>query len=116
MSLRVCDDKGFNVWLDKWQLRTGGDWQEALEKGLRESDMIVWVVNKDNVRSPNTLFELGVAAGMGKKGAVVVSNELDPALVPNILQAMRFLKRQSPEETANDLAAEASRNADERHQ
>jgi hypothetical protein len=107
---RSLQDKGFRVWLDT-QIRAGDDWQVALEKGLRESDTIVWVVNKDNVRSPNTLFELGAAAGMGKQGAVIVSNELDPALVPGILRTKRFLKRRSPEETAESFAAEASPDA-----
>jgi hypothetical protein len=110
---RSLQDRGFNVWLDRWQHRTGESLREAIEKGLRESDTIVWVVNKDNVRSPNTLFELGLAVGMGKKGAVIVSNELDPALVPGILRSKRLLKRQSPEETANAFA-EASHNATEK--
>ena len=59
-------EKSVDVWLDAWQVHAGDSFSEALEAGLRGSDVIVAILSAANARRPNTLFELGVALSMGK--------------------------------------------------
>jgi uncharacterized damage-inducible protein DinB len=60
--------RGSQVWLDEWRLRPGEPIQEEMEKGLRESDIVTFVVTPQNVHRGNFLFELGAAIGMGPCG------------------------------------------------
>ncbi len=100
--------KGIPVWMDELKVRAGDDIRDAIEKGMRESDTVVSIISADDPRSPNTLFELGAALGMGKRLVAIVPENFDPASLPFSLRTRRFLVRHSPEETADALVGEAS--------
>lgn len=42
--------RGLNVWLDRWEIRPGQNWQEAISSALDDSDVYLLVVNP----SPST--------------------------------------------------------------
>jgi uncharacterized protein (DUF4213/DUF364 family) len=46
--------------------------RDALESGMRGSDMLVALVEPEHPAWPNLFFELGAAIGMGKKVVSVV--------------------------------------------
>ena len=94
--------------MDEFQVQVGDDFREAIEKGMRESDTVVSIISAENPRSPNTLFELGAALGMGKRLVAIVPEHLDTASLPFSLRTRRFLVRHSPEETADALIGESS--------
>jgi TIR domain-containing protein len=100
--------RGFSVWLDETRLHFGDRIREAVEEGLRNSDVIVSLVTPQSVNRPNLFFELGAALGMGKRVIAIVPKDLDLALLPQPLRARRFLQQASPEETASALAAETA--------
>jgi len=95
--------QGVNVWLDDWQIAAGESIVDALESGLRGSDVIVAILSPHNVASPNVLFELGFAVGMGKKLIAIVPQELDRSTIPFDLRARRFLVQEQPEKTAREV-------------
>jgi hypothetical protein len=92
------------VWLDLWEIKLGESLRDALEAGLRQSDVIIAVVSRSNVRNPNVFFELGVALGMGKRLIPVISEALETSLIPFDLRTRRYLLKGPPAETAREVA------------
>jgi len=96
-------NQGISSWVDLEKIHLGASVEEAVEQGLRESDLIVALVNSDNLKSPWFLFELGAAFGMKKKLVAIVPEDIDLALVPLPLKRRRYLIKHSPENTAKEL-------------
>lgn len=99
-------DHGFNVWFDEWSIRPGDLIPEALDRGLRESDLIVLVIGHEAAPQPNLFFEFGAALAMGKRVVPVVPQDYDPSQLPLPLRYRRYLVQRSPQDTAEELVAE----------
>ena len=97
--------RGLKVWYDEFEVSPGESLREALEKGLRGSDVIVFLVTPGSVERANMFFEIGAAVGMGKRVLAIVSKDVDPSLLPQPLRTRRFLAQGSPEETADELVS-----------
>jgi hypothetical protein len=80
---------------------------EAIEYGLRNSNVIALLVTPDTIKRPNFFFEIGAALGMGKPLIPVVSEEIDPSALPASLRNRRYLLKKSPDVTAEEFAAQA---------
>jgi hypothetical protein len=78
--------------------------RDALEKGLRASDVFVTLIESDSLKNPNLYFELGAAIGMRKKLVAIVPKDIDPSQLPIELRLRRYLVRNSPEGTAEELS------------
>lgn len=91
-------DLGQDAWTD-------GD-EESLEKGLRESNLIVLLATPGNVNRPNFFFDIGAAVGLGKPLVFVRSADLEVERIPAGLQHYKFLVKGSPEATAEQLVQE----------
>ena len=102
-------DLNVAVWLDEWEIAAGESFVDALETGLRESDVIVAVLSPNNVASPNVLFELGFAVGMGKRLIPIFSRDVVTSTIPFDLRSRRFLIQGQPNETAREVAAALKR-------
>jgi predicted nucleotide-binding protein len=96
--------RGVPVWLDQFQVAAGESVRDALETGLRESDVFVALIDPMPSLKPNFLFELGAAIGMGKRVVPIVPRELDISKLPLELRSRRYLMKDSPEDTAEELA------------
>lgn len=100
----VLREQSVDVWLDKWQLRAGESFRDALEAGLRGSDAIVAILSAANARRPDILFELGVALGTGKRWIPIVPDDLDTAVVPYDVRTRRSVTKGAPDEAAREVA------------
>lgn len=96
--------RGVRVWLDQWEIPAGVPFREALEAGLRESEVFVALIDPGFSLNPNLLFELGAAIGMGKRVVPIVPRQADTAKLPSELRNRQCLLRDSPEGTAEQLA------------
>ena len=96
--------RGLEVWLDQFRVRAGESLADALESGLRSSDVFVTLIDPDYPRRPAVLFELGAAIGMGKKVVGIVPRDFPVTQLPAELRVRRYLNRDSPEETAQELS------------
>ena len=54
--------------------------------------------------APKLFFELGVAMGMGKRVVPIVPRETDTSKLPFDLRSRHYLLKDSPEDTAEELA------------
>ncbi len=105
---KSLQERGLDVWLDQDRIRAGDPVLEAIESGLRESDVVVLLVTGDALNKPNLFFEIGAAIGMGKRLVPVVSPDVNPASLPLSLRVRRFLVKGSPEATAGAFISETA--------
>jgi hypothetical protein len=94
---------GVKVWLDELQIPAGESLRDAIEEGLRSSDIVVYIVTPESLKQPNLFFEIGAAVGMGKRLVAVLPRGLEPSVLPQPLRTRRFLFQESPEKTAKEL-------------
>ena len=55
-------ERSVDVWFDTMEINAGQEWQRALTRGLRDSDVYVLVIGRHTLSNPNVMFELGVAS------------------------------------------------------
>lgn len=91
---KALKERGVSVWFDEFDVQPGESLREALEAGLRNSDVFVALLDAEAPAKPNLFFELGAAIGMGKKVVPIVPKGI-----------RRYLVRDSPEQTAEELSA-----------
>jgi len=102
---KALKERGVSVWFDEFDVQLGEPLRDALEAGLRNSDVFVALLDADAPIKPNLLFELGAAIGMGKRVVPIVPKGIDLGAVPLDLRLRRYLVRETPEQTAEELSA-----------
>ena len=95
---------GVAVWFDESDSRVGESGRDALELGLRSSDVLVTLLDADSSSRPNLYFELGAAIGMGKQVVPIVPQGTDPNILPLNVRSRPYLIRDTPEHTAEELS------------
>jgi nucleoside 2-deoxyribosyltransferase len=101
---QALQQRGVTVWFDEFDVHPGESLREALESGLRGSDVFVALLDPAYPAKPALFFELGAAIGMGKKVVPIVPKGLDPSNLPLDVRLRRYLVRDSPEHTAEELS------------
>ena len=77
--------QGFDVWFDK-NIRSGTDWDDAIEAQLKSADAIVLVLSKTSVASDNVKDEISYAMGLGK--------QVNPIKIEDCEVPMRLARKQ----------------------
>jgi hypothetical protein len=101
---QALKERGVTVWFDEFEVQPGESWRDALEAGLRSSDVLVALLDKESSSKPNLFFELGAAIGMGKRVVPIAPKGVDPGTLPLDVRLRRYLIRDTPEQTAEDLS------------
>jgi hypothetical protein len=101
---KALKERGIAVWFGEFDVQPGESWRDALESGLRDSDVLVALLEADAPAKPNLFFELGAAIGMGKRVVHIVPKGVDPSTLPFDLRLRRYLVRDTPEQTAEELS------------
>lgn len=99
---------GASVWLDERDSPATEEWPDDIDRGLRASDLIVLVLDREGAVRPNVLFELGAAIGLGKRVVPVMPEGLDASHLPEPLRhylSRTSLLRRTPVETARAVAS-----------
>ena len=66
--LRTCfKHRGATVWFDEIEVHAGEPLREAIEKGLRNSDIVVFARYAGQRHTAIVFFEIGAAVSMGKR-------------------------------------------------
>lgn len=102
---KALKERGVSVWFDEFDVQPGEPLRDALESGLRNSDVFVALLDADAPARPNLFFELGAAIGMGKRVVPIVPKGIDLGALPLDLRLRRYLVRDTPEQTAEELSA-----------
>jgi hypothetical protein len=101
---QALKQRGIQVWFDEFDVQPSELWRDAIEAGLRNSDVLVALVDGDSSSKPNLFFELGAAIGMGKRIVPILPKDLDPNVLPLDVRLRRYLIRDTPEQTAEELS------------
>jgi predicted nucleotide-binding protein len=101
---QALKQRGVTVWIDDLDVRSGESLREALESGFRGSDVLVALMDLDHPAKPNLFFELGAAIGMGKQVVSIFPKGADPLSLPSDVRMRRYLIRNSPDQTAEELS------------
>jgi len=104
---RSLEENGVKTWFIDNEVRPGDYILEAMEKGMRDSDIFVFLLNEKSLNrtNQNIFFELGAAIGMGKRIIGIVPDDMDLSLLPQPFRIRRRITQKSPEETATEVAA-----------
>ncbi len=94
---------GSDVYED-WRFRDD-PLHEVVERKLRESDLIVLLLDAESRDSPTLFFEFGAAIGLGNQFVAVLPTSVDPADLPLHLRNEQYVFRRSPADTARDVLA-----------
>ena len=97
--------RDLSLWFDQWSIKPGEDWREAIGHAIRESEVILLLINPDSVESPNLFLELGAAMALNKRIIPIVSEEVDRSKIPVSLLQIQYFVRSTPEETAEQVAS-----------
>ena len=102
---QALKERGVPVWFDEFDVKPGESWRDALEAGLRGSNVLVTLVDQESSSRANLFFELGAAIGMGKRVVSIVPKGTDPDALPLDGRLRRYLIRETPEQTAEELSS-----------
>ncbi len=97
-------ERGVSVWFDEFDAQSGESRRDALEDALRGSDVLVTLLDGESPLKPKLFFELGAAISMGKRVVPIVPQDMDPSILPLDVRARRYLVRDTPEQTAEELS------------
>ncbi|MBI2911840.1 MAG: toll/interleukin-1 receptor domain-containing protein [Chloroflexi bacterium] len=98
-------ERGLDVWFDDWSVHLGDSLPDAIESGLRDSDLLVLLVGPETAMGPNVWFELGAAVAMGKRVVPIVPADADLSRLPGSIRLRKFLIKRAPQEVAEELVA-----------
>lgn len=78
---RDLEARGYKVWIDRHDLKSGDDWRREITRGILESDTAFSFASSYSLRYPGVCIdELSIAVGV--KGALVQSVLLEPRVQP----------------------------------
>lgn len=101
---QALKNRDISVWFAESDVAPGDSVRDAVESALRDSDVVVAIIGPSYPARPALFFELGAAIGMNKKVVPIVPKELDPEALPLDLRLRRYVIKQTPEETADELS------------
>src|SRR5438093_11503856 len=99
-------DKGVSSWFDATQIAPGESLAERIEEALRESRVLVLIVNPRTIRNPSMSFELGAAVADKKRIIPVLMEDVPAEDVPPWISRYQLLRESSPRR-AGERVAEA---------
>ncbi len=84
---------GLRVWTDS-AIRPGEDFVEAIERGLRDSDVYLLFVSPQFVSSEFSMYELGFALKQQRSGATIIPvaiGDTDVRVLPSYLRKFHVI-------------------------
>ncbi len=86
----------------------GEAWKEAIEKALRESELMIVILDgRSAIRMRSWMYhDVGAALALGKKIIMITAKGFDQSSLPSFLQNKKALTKKSPKDTASELMAE----------
>lgn len=82
---------GAHIWLDRESIAAGENWQEAIEKGLLNSSILLYILTPDSLKSAWMSAEIGAAVSQGKRVVPVLVRDLLDEQVPPFLAQFQWV-------------------------
>lgn len=102
--VRALREAGVETFFTLEDIFPGENWQEKIEKALRESKTLIVLLSPDNVQSKWMFFELGAAVADRKFIIPILTQDIDIKDLPSLVRNYQFLYEPSPSEAGKRVA------------
>ena len=83
--------ESLTVWTNTTDIQTGEDFQSAIDRGIEQTDNLVYLVSPDSVQSEYVRKEIDYAVSLQKRIIPVLVRETPPDSLPNALQGVQYI-------------------------
>ena len=83
--------ESLTVWTNTTDIQTGEDFQSAIDRGIEQTDNLVYLVSPDSVESEFVRKELDYAVSLHKRIIPVLVRETPPESIPLALQGVQYI-------------------------
>src|SRR5919199_11680 len=83
--------ESLTVWTNTTDVQTGEDFQSAIDRGIEQTDNLVYLVSPDSVQSEFVRKELEYAVSLHKRIIPVLVRETPPESIPKALQGVQYI-------------------------
>ncbi len=94
---------GITVWTSQTDIKTGGEFKEAIKRGIEGADNLVYLLSSEALKSEYCQQELAQALSLNKRIISVLVKPTDLATIPKELQELQFLDLTDGEEERKNL-------------
>jgi hypothetical protein len=101
--VEALEQEGVRAW-SAADMEPGDSLVDSVEKALRDSRVVVFLLTSDFVNSPWAAFEIGAAVGGNKKIIPIAAQDVARAQVPPLLQQLAWLEEPSPRAAGKRVA------------
>ena len=99
----ALQDRGVSVWYDEAEVRPGDALLERIHEGLDKSHDIIFLIGVGASKSNWAAAELGAALALHKPIIPVVQEGIPPEDIPGPIRLRRYLLKQEPSVTAEEI-------------
>jgi WD40 repeat protein len=83
--------ESLTVWTNKTDIQTGEDFQSAIDRGIEQTDNLVYLLSPDSVQSEYVRKELEYAVSLNKRIIPVLVRETPADEIPKALQGVQYI-------------------------
>jgi WD40 repeat protein len=91
---KICNSlrrESLTVWTNKTDIQTGEDFQSAIDRGIEQTDNLVYLLSPDSVKSEYVRKELEYAVSLNKRIIPVLVRETSADEIPKALQGVQYI-------------------------
>jgi len=83
--------ESLTVWTNTTDIQTGEDFQSAIDRGIEQTDNLVYLLSPDSVESEYVRKEIDYAVSLHKRIIPVLVRETPPESIPKALQGVQYI-------------------------
>jgi formylglycine-generating enzyme required for sulfatase activity len=88
----ALEDRGFEPFLDRHDIKPGEPWEVRLGGLIEQSDTVVFVISPQSVKSERCVWEVEKALGLSKRLLPVIYKAVPDAEIPTKLGNLQFVR------------------------
>jgi len=83
--------ESLTVWTNTTDIQTGEDFQSAIDRGIEQTDNLVYLLSPDSVESEFVRKEIDYAVSLDKRIIPVLVRKTPPESIPKALQGVQYI-------------------------
>ena len=95
--------QGITVWTSKTDIKTGSEFEEAINRGIEGADNLVYLLSPESLESTYCQQELARAFSLNKRITALLVKPTDLETMPQELQKLQFIDLTNEEESLKNL-------------
>jgi hypothetical protein len=100
---KALQERGISVWYDENEVRPGDSLLDRIHEGLNKSHGVIFLISAGASKSNWAAAELGAALALHKLIIPIVQEGISPEDIPGPIRLRRYLLKQEPSITAEEI-------------